>query len=61
MVDLPLLSLAASCAAIPVQETTFRNANGGTATCEQVRCGIVSYGVGKHLYDECVAKAQADG
>lgn len=56
-----LLSLTASCAAIPVQETTLRNASGGTVTCKQVGRGIVSYGVGKHLYGECIAKAHAGG
>jgi uncharacterized lipoprotein YmbA len=56
-----VVSLLASCAAIPVQETTLRNANGGTVTCKQVGRGVVSYGVGKHLYDECLAKAHADG
>jgi hypothetical protein len=45
----------------PCSETTLRNANGGTVTCKQVGRGVVSYGVGKHLYDECVAKAHADG
>ena len=48
LVSLSLVILAA-CAAIPVQETTLRNANGGTVTCKQVGRGIVSYGVGKSL------------
>jgi hypothetical protein len=53
--------LMTGCAAIPVQETTLRNANGGTVTCKQVGRGVVSYSVGKHLYEDCVAKAHADG
>jgi hypothetical protein len=56
-----LVLLTASCAAIPVQETTLRNSNGGTVTCKQVGRGVVSYGIGKHLYDDCIAKAHADG
>jgi hypothetical protein len=56
-----LLLFLTGCAAIPVQETTLRNANGGTVTCKQVGRGIVSYGVGKSLYDDCIAKAHADG
>ena len=60
LVSLSLVILAA-CAAIPVQETTLRNANGGTVTCKQVGRGIVSYGVGKSLYDDCIAKAHAQG
>jgi uncharacterized lipoprotein YmbA len=49
------------CAAIPVQETTLRNANGGTVTCKQVGRGVISYGVGKALYDDCITKAHAQG
>lgn len=56
-----LAALLASCAAIPVQQTTLVNDKGGTVTCKQVGRGIVSYGVGKHLYEDCIAKAKADG
>jgi hypothetical protein len=56
-----VLLLVAGCAAIPVQETTLRNANGGTVTCKQVGRGVVSYGVGKSIYEKCVDKAHADG
>jgi hypothetical protein len=53
--------LVAGCAAIPVQETALRNANGGTVTCKQVGRGVVSYGVGKSIYEKCIDKAHADG
>ena len=53
--------LLAGCAAIPVQETTLRNANGGTLTCKQVGRGIASYWVGKHIYEDCIAKAREYG
>jgi hypothetical protein len=55
------LALIAGCAAIPVQETTLRNANGGTVTCKQTGRGVVSYGVGKSLYEKCIDKAHAGG
>lgn len=50
-----------ACAAIPVQQTTLVNSNGGSVTCKQVGRGIVSYGVGKSIYNDCIAKAHADG
>jgi len=53
--------LLAGCAAIPVQETVLKNDNGGTVTCKQVGRGVASYWVGKHLYEECIEKAHADG
>jgi hypothetical protein len=53
--------LLTGCAAIPVQETTLRNANGGTVTCKQTGRGLVSYEVGKSIYEDCIAKAHADG
>jgi hypothetical protein len=53
--------LLCGCAAIPVQETTLRNANGGTVTCKQVGRGFVSYSAGKSIYDDCIAKAHAQG
>ncbi len=49
------------CAAIPVQETTLRNANGGTVTCKQVGRGVISYGVGKSIYEDCITKAHTQG
>ena len=49
------------CAAIPVQEATLRDANGGTVTCKQVGRGVISYGVGKSIYEDCIAKAQSQG
>lgn len=58
---LAYLVLLAGCAAIPVQETTLKNANGGSVTCKQVGRGIVSYGVGKSIYQNCIDKAHADG
>ena len=60
LVSLSLLILA-SCAAIPVQETTLRNAKGGTVTCKQVGRGVASYWVGKSLYNDCLTKARAEG
>ena len=54
-------ALLTGCAAIPVQQTTLVNANGGSVTCKQVGRGIVSYGVGKSIYNDCIAKAHADG
>ena len=56
-----LLALLSGCAAIPVQETTLRNDNGGSVTCKQVGRGIVSYGVGRSIYEDCIAKARAQG
>ena len=53
--------LVAGCAAIPVQETTLRNGSGGSVTCKQVGRGIVSYGIGKSIYQQCIDKAHADG
>jgi hypothetical protein len=55
------LLVVTGCAAIPVQETTLRNAAGGTVTCKQVGRGIASYSVGKRIYEDCLAKARADG
>jgi hypothetical protein len=54
-------AMVAGCAAIPVQETTLRNVDGGTVTCKQTGRGIVSYGVGKSLYQDCIDKAHAQG
>ena len=49
--------LLVGCAAIPVQQTTLVNGSGGRVTCKQVGRGIVSYGVGKSIYEDCIAKA----
>lgn len=51
----------AGCFAVPVQETTLRNANGGTVTCKQTGTGVVSSSMGKQRYQECIDKAHADG
>jgi hypothetical protein len=56
---LVLCCLLGGCAAIPVQQTTLVNANGGSVTCKQVGRGLVSYGVGKSIYEDCIAKARA--
>jgi hypothetical protein len=59
-----VLALAATlsgCAAIPVQETTLRNADGGTVTCKQVGRGLISSGMGKSTYEDCIKQAQAKG
>jgi hypothetical protein len=53
--------LVSACAAIPVQDTTLRNADGNWVTCKQVGRGVASYWVGKAVYDDCIAKAQAQG
>jgi hypothetical protein len=53
--------LVSACAAIPVRETMLRNAQGGTITCKQTGRGLVSYSVGKQLYEDCIAKAKAQG
>jgi hypothetical protein len=42
--------LLAGCAFVQVQQSTLRNANGGTITCDQTGAGIVSYSVGKSRY-----------
>jgi hypothetical protein len=53
--------LLGGCAAIPVQQTTLVNGDGGSVTCKQVGRGIISYGVGKSIYNDCIAKARAQG
>jgi hypothetical protein len=58
---LVLVMAITGCAAIPVQESTLRNANGGTVTCRQVGRGIASYWAGKSIYADCLAKAKAHG
>ncbi len=49
------------CFAVPVQDTTLKNANGGTVTCKQTGTGFVSGPMGKQRYQECIDKAHADG
>ena len=58
---LVIAALVTGCAAIPVQETMLRNSTGGSVICKQVGRGIVSYGVGKSIYEKCIDKAHADG
>jgi hypothetical protein len=55
------LACLAGCAAIPVQQRTLVNGSGGSITCKQVGRGVVSYGVGKSIFENCVAKAEAQG
>jgi hypothetical protein len=54
-------ALLPGCALMPVQNTTLRNANGDSITCSQVGRGVVSYRIGKSNYDDCIAKAKAQG
>ncbi len=49
------------CFAIPVQETTLKNASGGSVTCKQTGEGLVSGPIGKQHYQDCIDKAHADG
>ena len=49
------------CSFIPVRDQTLKNANGGTITCKQVGRGVASYWIGKSEFEDCVAKAHADG
>ena len=49
------------CALVPVQDQTLKNASGGAITCKQVGTGLISYSLGKSRFDDCVAKAHADG
>lgn len=49
------------CALIPVQDQTLTNATGGSITCKQVGTGLISSSLGKSRFDDCVAKARADG
>jgi hypothetical protein len=49
------------CALVPVQDQTLKNANGGEKTCKQVGTGLLSASLGKSRFDDCVAKARADG
>jgi hypothetical protein len=50
-----------ACAHVPVEQTTLRNVNGGTTTCNLQGRGPISYEVGKSRYDSCVTKAHGDG
>jgi hypothetical protein len=49
------------CFAVPVQETTLRNASGGTVTCKQTGTGFASGPIGKRHYQDCIDKAHVDG
>jgi hypothetical protein len=50
-----------ACAHIPVEQTTLRNASGGTTTCNLWGRGLISYELGKSRYESCVTKAHANG
>jgi hypothetical protein len=50
-----------ACAHVPVEQTTLRNAKGGTTTCNLEGRGFVSYELGKSRYDGCVTKAHDNG
>ena len=56
-----LVLVLGGCALIPVQDQTLKNANGGEITCKQVGTGVFSSSIGKSRFDDCVAKARADG
>lgn len=56
-----LMLALTGCALIPVQQTTLVKPDGGSVTCKQVGRGIVSYPVGKSIYEKCIAKARAAG
>jgi hypothetical protein len=49
------------CALVPVQDQTLKNTSGGEITCKQVGAGLLSSSLGKSRFDDCVAKAHADG
>ena len=50
-----------ACAHVPVEQTTLRNAKGGTTTCSLEGRGLISYELGKSRYDGCVTKAHGGG
>ena len=54
-------TLASGCMLQQIQETTLKNASGGTVTCKQTGGGLVSGPVGKSRYNSCIEKAHADG
>lgn len=49
------------CAFVPVQDQTLKNPSGGEVTCKQVGTGLLSSSLGKSRFDDCVAKARANG
>jgi len=49
------------CALVEVQDQTLKNASGGEITCKQVGTGVFSSSIGKSRFDDCVAKARAQG
>lgn len=57
----PALAVLAGCMTVPVQELTLKNDSGGSVVCKQVGAGLISSSVGKSNFDDCVAKAHADG
>lgn len=54
-------ALLSGCAFVPVQQRVLINTQGGSITCKQVGRGVISYGVGKSVFEDCVTKAQAQG
>ncbi|MGF6409574.1 hypothetical protein OKW37_001244 [Paraburkholderia sp. MM5482-R2] len=56
-----LALLLGGCALVPVQDRTLKNASGGAITCKQVGAGVFSASIGKSRFDDCVAKARAEG
>jgi len=49
------------CALAPVQDQTLKNASGGAITCKQVGASVFSASIGKSRFDDCLAKARAEG
>ena len=54
-------ALASGCMLQQIQETTLKNASGGTVTCKETGGGLISGPVGKSRYNSCIDKAHADG
>lgn len=55
------MALLGACAHVPVEQTTLRNASGGTTTCNLVGRGPVSYDLGKSRYNDCINQARGAG
>ena len=55
------MAMLCACAHVPVEQTTLRNAHGGTTTGNLEGRGLVSYELGKSRYDGCVTKAHGNG
>jgi hypothetical protein len=54
-------ALASGCMFQQIQETTLKNASGGTVTCKETGGGLISGPVGKNRYNSCIEKAHSDG